>query len=145
MQALPGSYVLILRADRHAPVPVGRLGTLALRPGWYAYAGSALGPGGVRARVLRHRRGSPRRHWHVDWLRAVTTPVAAWVGYGPARREHAWAAVLHGELGGAPALPRFGASDCACVAHCFYFAALPAWQRLAQAGDDEVEVVWFGR
>ena len=50
MDAHPGTYALMLQADRRQTVQVGRLGQLAVEPGCYVYVGSALGPGGVRAR-----------------------------------------------------------------------------------------------
>ena len=57
MNAQPGSYALILQADRRRTVRIGRLGQLAVEPGCYVYVGSALGPGGVRARVGHHGAG----------------------------------------------------------------------------------------
>ena len=64
----PGTYILVLRSTEHCSVKVGRLGVLRLEPGYYAYAGSALGPGGVGARLGRHLRGPRRAHWHIDYL-----------------------------------------------------------------------------
>ena len=51
MNAQPGSYALLLQADRRRTVRIGWLGQLTVEPGCYVYVGSALGPGGVRARV----------------------------------------------------------------------------------------------
>jgi len=42
---------------------------LDLLPGYYIYIGSAFGPGGVRARMLRHLRADKPKHWHIDYLR----------------------------------------------------------------------------
>lgn len=39
-----------------------------MEPGWHLYAGSAYGPGGVRARLLRHFKDDKKVHWHVDHL-----------------------------------------------------------------------------
>jgi hypothetical protein len=41
----PGTYVLLLRSIEHRSIQIGRLGVLHLEPGYYAYAGSALGRG----------------------------------------------------------------------------------------------------
>ncbi len=41
-----GSYLLVARLAYPAEIAVGRLGTSLFPAGWYAYAGSALGPGG---------------------------------------------------------------------------------------------------
>ena len=35
-------------------VPIGKLGVLHMLPGIYVYVGSALGPGGLAARIERH-------------------------------------------------------------------------------------------
>ncbi len=51
-------------------VRIGRRGELRLQPGFYIYLGSALGPGGVRARLALHFRPCTRPHWHLDYLRA---------------------------------------------------------------------------
>ena len=51
-----GTYALVLRSDVSAATEIGRWGRLTIRPGYYVYVGSALGPGGVRARVSRHCR-----------------------------------------------------------------------------------------
>jgi Uri superfamily endonuclease len=120
-----GSYVLIMRLPKPAAVDVGQLGRFAFPPGWYAYAGSALGPGGVAARVRRHRQGSKTVHWHVDYLRAYAEPVAAWYSLGPYRRECRWARALSELPGSSAPAPRFGASDCRCAAHLFHFRVRP--------------------
>ena len=129
--ARPGSYVLWLAATRRQRIIVGSLGALAVQPGVYAYAGSAQGPGGLRAR-LRHHLGVARRlHWHVDYLRRVTQPLELWLCEDPQASEHAWAAALGATAGAAMPLARFGASDCSCPAHLLRFAALPDFTTLA--------------
>ena len=65
----PGTYVLILRVFRPASVRVGRLGRFHFPAGWYAYVGSARGPGGLAARISRHLRSPKPSRWHVDHLR----------------------------------------------------------------------------
>jgi hypothetical protein len=52
----PGTYALIFTTDADLEIQVGRLGQLHVRPGVYVYVGSAHGPGGLAARVLRHAR-----------------------------------------------------------------------------------------
>jgi len=127
--AQPGTYALILAADAHETVQIGRLGALRLQPGYYVYVGSAFGPGGLRARVGRHRgvAGAPggRLHWHVDYLRRVTQLRQIWGTMDPARREHQWAHCV-GQLPNASAPRRgFGSSDCGCVTHLYYVATCP--------------------
>jgi Uri superfamily endonuclease len=101
--------------------PLGRLGTMQLQPGYYVYRGSALGPGGLRARIAYHRKPSPWPHWHIDYLRAHTQIHYIWFSYGARRREHQWARLIQ-TIGGAKIpLLGFGASDCDCRSHLYFF------------------------
>ncbi|MEK7755214.1 MAG: GIY-YIG nuclease family protein [Acidobacteriota bacterium] len=81
MKADPGAYALMLRCRKEARVRVGGLGWMHLRRGFYVYLGSALGPGGVRARVARHLRPPARPHWHIDYLRANAAVEGVWCCY----------------------------------------------------------------
>ncbi|MEE9285245.1 MAG: GIY-YIG nuclease family protein [Dehalococcoidia bacterium] len=117
-----GVYVLTLQAWCDAPT--GRLGVLSFR-GWYAYAGSAQGPGGLK-RVARHlayrrRRRAPRR-WHVDTLLARGVLGEAVVGLTERPVECRLVQSLAGRL--APAFPGFGSSDCRCPTHLFQAPSL---------------------
>jgi Uri superfamily endonuclease len=131
----PGSYVLIMALPGSATIDVGQLGRFTFSPGWYAYAGSARGPGGLQARVRRHRRESKARHWHVDYLRAYAQPVGVWYSVGPQRRECRWAEALSELPGACIPAPRFGASDCQCAAHLFRFPAPPTQSDFAPLVD----------
>ncbi len=125
MNAHPGTYALILRADRQQAIQIGRLGSLAVQPGCYVYVGSALGPGGVRARVSHHARLATRPHWHIDYLRRAAALRDVWYSYDSVRREHAWADIFARLPGASIPLPGFGASDCACLAHLYFFPRQP--------------------
>ncbi len=129
----PGTYALLLRLLRPTVVGVGRLGRFHLAAGWYVYVGSALGPGGLAARVGRHLRREKRLHWHVDYLLAVAPVVAVWYAVGRERRECAWARSLAARPGAILPVRGFGASDCHCPAHLFYFAARPTRDLLSRA------------
>ncbi len=121
----PGTYVLVLEGPARAIVAVSRLGRIDLRPGLYAYVGSALGPGGLRARIARHLDRTRPLHWHIDYLKGATRIVEVWYLADPVRREHAWAKAV-GRLSNA-SIPMlgFGSSDCNCPAHLFYFSTAP--------------------
>ncbi len=121
----PGTYTLILQADRQQTVQVGRLGQLTVEPGCYVYVGSALGPGGLRTRVDHHSRRATRPHWHIDYLRRATPLHHAWYSYDCIRREHAWAAIFARMPGALIPLPGFGASDCTCPTHLHFFSRQP--------------------
>ena len=42
-----GTYVLLLHLPDNEQLTIGKLGTFDFPAGWYAYVGSAFGPGGV--------------------------------------------------------------------------------------------------
>ncbi len=106
-------------------ISVGKLGTFGVRPGFYVYVGSALGPGGLAAGVGRHARQEKTLRWHVDYLRAVTDLVEVWFRPGRRRRECSWAERLAGMPGAGTPMPGFGASDCGCRSHLFCFEERP--------------------
>jgi Uri superfamily endonuclease len=133
-----GTYVLILHLPHPATVDVGRLGSFQFPGGWYAYVGSARGPGGLAARISRHRRPSKPLHWHVDYLRVRAHPVAVWYAVGDQKRECAWAETLSRLPGASTPAPRFGASDCRCPTHLIYFDAPPELPLFAQAVRESV-------
>src|SRR5438045_205476 len=124
----PGTYALVLSAASEAAVRVGRLGVLLVRPGFYVYVGSALGPGGLRGRVSRHLRGPARRRWHVDFLRAALLLEEVWFTADAERRECAWSRALRSSAGAAVPLRGCGSSDCAggCEANLYHFAGRPS-------------------
>lgn len=120
--AAGGTYLLWLRPrTTPAKVTVGRLGRMVVRDGWYGYVGSALGPGGLRARIAHHLEPPSDPHWHLDYLRDACEPRVAWILPGHTRREHAWAEAVRRRRRAQVPLPGFGASDCRCPAHLFRF------------------------
>lgn len=112
-----GTYLLLVLLPCPMRLQVGRLGTFDLSAGHYAYAGSALGPGGLAARVARHLNPSRRQHWHIDRLLNIGKPQAVWYVELPVRLECAWARAVAALPGASLPVPRFGASDCRCPAH----------------------------
>ena len=120
-----GTYLLLARLDKPTRLAVGRLGDHLFPAGWYAYAGSALGPGGLPARLARHARPHKRIHWHIDHLLGPAQLVQSWQMACPARLECQWAAALVRLAQARIALPRFGASDCRCPGHLVYWPERP--------------------
>lgn len=137
----PGTYVLWLRLEQDREVRVGQLGRFHFPAGVYGYVGSALGPGGIAARVARHLRCRKSLHWHVDYLRAEAQPARVWWTSGDQRRECAWSTALAQLPGAASLAPGFGASDCGCSTHLRYLPTLPAVRDFARAvGETVMEV-----
>ena len=124
MTAESGCYILFLRLPAPTTVSVGKLGRQLFDRPYYAYAGSALGPGGLPARVGRHLKTGKKTHWHIDYLREVTEIVAVWEIVDHTRRECLLADLL-ATTNGACRVDGFGATDCRCGAHLFGLDELP--------------------
>ena len=129
----PGTYALVLASSNAALVPVGKPGGLRLQPGIYVYIGSAHGPGGLRARLGHHLAQCSRPHWHIDHLRAHANPEEVWYCYDPRPWEHQWAKCLGTLPGVSVPLAGFGASDCACESHLYFFKGRPSRTAFARS------------
>lgn len=117
---VPGSYLLVLRLEQGARLRIGALGTFDFPAGGYLYCGSALGAGGVLARVSRHVEGARTLHWHIDYLLRHARVHEVWARFDPRRLECEWAQALSRHEGFACPAARFGASDCRCPAHLWH-------------------------
>ncbi len=110
-----GAYLLLLRLPGPVTIAIGKIAG-ELPGGWYAYAGSARGPGGIRARLRRHFRRDKRLHWHIDRLTTLADRLSAFAV--PGGNECALRRLVADSGLGAVAIPGFGSSDCAaCPAH----------------------------
>lgn len=116
----PGAYALLIQLDRQLMLDIPAFRGKSLKPGHYAYCGSAWGPGGIRARVSRHLRTDKPMRWHVDRLTAAGRVLQA--GLLCSGRECDLVANLRSR-GGTVAHPGFGSSDCTiCEAHLLRLA-----------------------
>jgi len=122
IKPIPGTYALILQATREQLIDIGKLGILQVCPGFYVYIGSALGPGGLRARIGYHLRNPRVPHWHIDYLKQAAFITKVWFLYHPVSQEHAWARAFQNLQGSFIPLKGFGSSDCQCTSHLFYFS-----------------------
>lgn len=112
----PGAYLLLTRIAAPLPLRIASLGPAVLPAGWYVYAGSARGPGGIRARAGRHLRRGKHPYWHVDHLTEASA--ATWAFAVPGGRECALVGALLNRPGYETALGGFGSSDCPrCASH----------------------------
>ena len=126
LPAAPGSYLVL--AYLAAPLPLsGRLAGHVLPAGWHVYAGSARGPGGLRARLGRHLQREKRPRWHIDQLTTRADALCALpfpdAPDAPAPTECTLIANLLESGAFAPPVPGFGSSDCrACPAHLLVYS-----------------------
>jgi len=119
--AWKGAYLLILRLD--GPIRYDRQASDHIfEPGWYGYAGSAYGPGGIGARLRRHFRRDKKPHWHIDDLTGLASGMAAAAIRNGS--ECAMVARLTGSAGFRSSLDGFGSSDCrTCSSHLLEWKA----------------------
>lgn len=137
----PGVYLLLLSLPAGVEAQIGRLRRIDFGPGLYAYAGSALGPGGLAARLKRHASGAGRCHWHIDYLLPHAHLLGALAREHPQRLECTWAA-----WAGARAqacISGFGSSDCACPGHLFFFVPAIGETRLIEQAKRELAACWY--
>jgi len=120
MPAAVGAYLLALKLNR--PLPIAGPSPMVLPAGYYLYAGSAHGPGGLKARVGRHMRRPKLCHWHIDQISAIAGILGAFVWPGGNECALVAQCVMFG-----PAVAGFGSSDCRrCRSHLLGpLAALP--------------------
>jgi len=134
----PGTYALLLASTAENDINVGSFGRLQVVPGFYVYVGSAHGPGGLTARVSRHQAAAKKLRWHIDYLREVTDLVAVWYTVDQNRQECRWAEVVGSLRGAVVPMAGFGASDCDCRSHLFYFAKPPSYRAFRQRVRDTI-------
>jgi sugar fermentation stimulation protein A len=111
-----GSYLLILRMDRHRKLHVGRLGKLSFNKGFYVYVGSAVKQ--LTTRINRHCRKEKQPHWHIDYM----TSTADHVLPIPVRSSHRLECAIARAVSSItePGPIGFGSSDCSCTTHLFW-------------------------
>ncbi len=117
---MKGIYILILKLNNDTVIRIGKLGKFRFKKGYYAYTGSALGPGGFK-RVARHYDvGSGKnltRKWHIDYLLPCSDVVGC-VLIPTDESIECNVACAVGEF--CDGIPGFGCSDCSCPAHLFF-------------------------
>jgi Uri superfamily endonuclease len=132
----PGTYILILKLHWECVIDVGALGELTFSPGFWLYCGSALGPGGLAARIAHHARFAERPRWHVDYLRFAGTPVEVWYALSDESIECVWASLLSSIDGVEEGARGFGSSDCGCAAHLFHADSMDTFERFRDLAGD---------
>ncbi|MEO0102860.1 MAG: GIY-YIG nuclease family protein [candidate division WOR-3 bacterium] len=113
---MKGSYLLLLKNDKEQIIKVGALGKINFRPGYYLYVGSALN--NLEKRIKRHKRKRKKKFWHIDYLTTKFQFLGA-KGFPPAKKNECQiASRLKKNFF---SIKNFGASDCSCPSHLFYF------------------------
>lgn len=137
----PGAYLLLLSLPARVEAQIGRLRRIDFAPGLYGYAGSALGPGGLAARLKRHASGAGRRHWHIDYLLPHANLLGALAREHPQQLECTWAAWAGRQA--QACIRGFGSSDCACPGHLFFFGPEVDPVRFIELAHHDLSAGWF--
>lgn len=117
----PGSYLLFVHLASRLTPDISKFAGRALEPGWFLYAGSARGPGGIAARAGRHLRTDKVLRWHIDHLTDAAQQV--WAAPVLERSECEIARLLSAERCFTVPIVGFGSSDCpTCRAHLMAFS-----------------------
>jgi Uri superfamily endonuclease len=130
-----GSYILILHLERTKIISVGKPGKCSFPAGYYTYVGSALGPGGLAARLKHHMHSTATPHWHIDYLRRRARLVEIWVSEFDEHLEHLWATMLNQLDETVRRFKGFGCSDCKCPSHLFHFPGRPSFHKFKKFVD----------
>jgi sugar fermentation stimulation protein A len=116
-----GCYIVVMRLPRDRRIPVGGLGAVRFRKGYYLYAGSAMK--NLTQRLARHQRLIKKHHWHIDHLREHADHIAG-IPVRTSRDLECEVASAISELADW-SVPGFGCSDCRCSSHLFGMAEDP--------------------
>ena len=119
-----------MQASHPLRLAIGKLGEYALQPGYYLYAGSALG--GLESRLARHCRPDKRLYWHIDYLTTELQIREAWIVLRKERLECVCAQALRSLPDAEVPIAGFGSSDCRCATHLVYCASAPSAQVFEQ-------------
>ena len=115
--AARGTYILLAELASATTIMVGKLGEIPFAAGVYAYIGSALGPGGLDARLGRYAAGPGRKHWHIDYFLEYAEIFGTLTRAGNERRECGWSSWVGARV--SSCIVGFGSSDCVCKGHLY--------------------------
>jgi len=116
-----GIYLLVFKLKNKENLEIGSLGKMIFEKGYYVYVGSAMK--NLTKRINRHLRKDKKLKWHIDYLisKAQNLKVI------PIRSFEKLECKIAKELSliSQKTVPDFGASDCRCKSHLFYFSENP--------------------
>jgi endonuclease-3 len=115
-----GSYTLLIKHSEDRRISVGSLGDVKFLKSFYAYNGSAFGPGGLK-RVERHKEkskgNSSGSHWHIDYLLNLNEFEIVKFFKSEENHECGLSSEMEDKFDSAKG---FGCSDCGCSSNLFY-------------------------
>ncbi|RME73829.1 MAG: GIY-YIG nuclease family protein [Chloroflexi bacterium] len=126
-----GNYILLLHLPDDVTLTIGKLGTFDFPAGWYAYVGSAFGPGGLVGRLGYHLKPVEKPHWHIDYLRQAAQVKEIWITVGDEQHEADWVDLMLDIPGAVVLVEGFGASDSVQESHLIYFDVRPSLEDFA--------------
>lgn len=111
---MKGIYALVIQLERDITINVGRLGSLHLAKGRYAYIGSSQNS--LETRIRRHFKKEKRKFWHIDYLldSPETRIIKTYISETHKEQECKTAKKLS-DMGNP--IAGFGSSDCKCKSH----------------------------
>jgi len=117
-----GVYLLILEMKEDKIIEVGSLRKQFFKKGYYVYVGSAKRY--LQKRLSRHSRQTKKKHWHIDYLLSGDAKLLKKLPIITSEDIECEVAenlkeIADGRISG------FGASDCQCESHLFYFFENP--------------------
>jgi len=116
-----GVYLLVFKIKNKEKLKIGSLGERIFKKGFYIYVGSAMN--NLTKKINRHLRKSKKLKWHIDYLLKKGENLKAIPIRSFEKKECEIAEEL--SLISQGIIPDFGASDCKCKSHLFYFSHNP--------------------
>jgi len=115
-----GIYTIVLRLEADRDIEVGSLGSVRFERGYYAYTGSARGPGGL-VRVKRHlavmEGTNSVQRWHIDYL----LPYSTLVEVVATKTDEDFECSIARKIGERLHFVKgFGCTDCRCPSHLHF-------------------------
>lgn len=110
-----GSYLLLLKLQKPALIPIGKLGNIFFKQGWYVYVGSAFS--GLTQRINRHLRREKKIHWHIDYFTQDASIEKVFIKESKKKEECTDSHIFSKSFS---EIKNFGCSDCSCSSHLFF-------------------------
>lgn len=122
---MKGTYCLIISLDGKKKIKVGKR-YFSFDKGYYCYVGSALN--NLEKRIERHLRKRKKKFWHIDYFLDFGKIIGVKKIISSKKIECRVAEKVR-KLSDKVVLG-FGASDCKCKGHLFYFKGEDGYKRI---------------